>query len=150
LTWQGGASASDTVIERSFRRVARYADGWMTNKVTPMQFRQQWGRITAMAREEGRAVAKLGNALYHNLNINEDRQAALAESKTFLDTYYTANFSPAFVEGWTAAGSPEQCIEELQAYFDAGVQHVSLRLTSWNQQGQLKRFLNEVAPAFTA
>jgi alkanesulfonate monooxygenase SsuD/methylene tetrahydromethanopterin reductase-like flavin-dependent oxidoreductase (luciferase family) len=150
LTWQGGASAPDTVIERSFRRVARYADGWMTNKVTPTQFRQQWGRITAMAREEGRAVAKLGNALYHNLNINEDRQAALAESKTFLDTYYTANFSPAFVEGWTAAGSPEQCIEELQAYFDAGVQHVSLRLTSWDQQGQLKRFLNEVAPAFTA
>src|SRR4029434_2536955 len=77
-------------------------------------------------------------------------QAALVESKTFLDTYYTANFSPAFVEGWTAAGSPEQCIEELHAYFDAGVQHVSLRLTSWNQQGQLKRFLNEVAPAFTA
>ena len=121
----------------------------MTNKVTPTQFRQQWGRITAMAREEGRAVAKLGNALYHNLNINEDRQAALAESKTFLDKYYTANFSPAFVEGWTAAGSPEQCIEELQAYFDAGVQHVSLRMTSWDQQGQLKRFLNEVAPAFT-
>ena len=54
LTWQGGASASDAVIERSFRRVARYADGWMTNKVTPEQFRQQWGRITAMAREEGR------------------------------------------------------------------------------------------------
>jgi alkanesulfonate monooxygenase SsuD/methylene tetrahydromethanopterin reductase-like flavin-dependent oxidoreductase (luciferase family) len=41
LTWKGGASASDAVIERSFRRVARYADGWMTNKVTPAQFRQQ-------------------------------------------------------------------------------------------------------------
>src|SRR6185369_17907056 len=28
LTWKGGASASDAVVERSFRRVARYADGW--------------------------------------------------------------------------------------------------------------------------
>jgi alkanesulfonate monooxygenase SsuD/methylene tetrahydromethanopterin reductase-like flavin-dependent oxidoreductase (luciferase family) len=121
----------------------------MTNKVTPEQFHQQWGRILVMAREEGRDVARLGNALYHNLNINEDRQAALAESKIFLDKYYTADFSPAFVEGWTAAGSPKQCIEELQAYFDAGVQHVSLRLTSWDQQGQLQRFLNEVTPAFT-
>ena len=150
LTWRGGASASEAVIERSFRRVARYADGWMTNKVTPEQFRQQWGRITALAREEGRDAATLGNALYHNLNINEDRQAALAETKTFLDTYYTTNFSSAFVEGWTAAGSPKQCIEELQAYSDAGVQHVCLRLTSWDQQGQLKRFLQEVAPALTA
>jgi luciferase-like monooxygenase len=40
LTWKGGASASEAVIERSFRRVARYADGWMTNKVTPEQFHQ--------------------------------------------------------------------------------------------------------------
>src|SRR4029453_11942150 len=32
LTWKGGASASEAVIERSFRRIARYADGWMTNK----------------------------------------------------------------------------------------------------------------------
>jgi alkanesulfonate monooxygenase SsuD/methylene tetrahydromethanopterin reductase-like flavin-dependent oxidoreductase (luciferase family) len=150
LTWQGGASASEAVIERSFRRVARYADGWMTNKVTPEQFRQQWGRITAMVREEGRDGAELGNALYHNLNINEDRQAALAETKSFLDKYYTSNFSPAFVDGWTAAGSPKQCIEVLQAYVDAGVQHISLRLASWDQQGQLQRFLNEVAPAFTA
>ncbi len=148
LTWKGGASASETVIERSFRRVARYADGWMTNKVTPEQFSQQWGRITTMAREEGRDAADLRNALYHNLNINEDRKAALIESKTFLDTYYTANFSPAFVEGWTAAGTPQQCIEELQAYFKAGVQHVSLRLASWDQRSQLKRFLNEVAPTF--
>jgi alkanesulfonate monooxygenase SsuD/methylene tetrahydromethanopterin reductase-like flavin-dependent oxidoreductase (luciferase family) len=150
LTWKGGASASEAVIEHSFRRVARYADGWMTNKVTPAQFRHQWGRITAMAGEEGRDAAKLGSALYHNININEDRQAALAESKTFLDTYYTANFSPAFVEGWTAAGSPTQCIEALHAFFNAGVQHVSLRMTSWDQRGQLKRFLNEVAPAFAA
>jgi alkanesulfonate monooxygenase SsuD/methylene tetrahydromethanopterin reductase-like flavin-dependent oxidoreductase (luciferase family) len=101
-----------------------------------------------MAHEEGRDVGALGSALYHNLNINADRHAALAESKTFLDKYYSADFSPAFVEGWTAAGSPKQCIEELQAYFDAGVQHVSLRLSSWDQQGQLKRFLHEVAPAF--
>jgi alkanesulfonate monooxygenase SsuD/methylene tetrahydromethanopterin reductase-like flavin-dependent oxidoreductase (luciferase family) len=150
LTWRGGASASEAVIERSFRRVARYADGWMTNKVTPAQFRQQWARIAAMAREEGRDPSTLGSALYHNINLNADRQAALAESKTFLDTYYTANFSPSFVEGWTAAGDPKQCIEELQAYFDVGVQHVSLRLTSWDQRGQLKRLLNEVVPAFSA
>jgi alkanesulfonate monooxygenase SsuD/methylene tetrahydromethanopterin reductase-like flavin-dependent oxidoreductase (luciferase family) len=35
LTWKGGASAEDSVVERSFRRVARFADGWMTNKVSP-------------------------------------------------------------------------------------------------------------------
>jgi alkanesulfonate monooxygenase SsuD/methylene tetrahydromethanopterin reductase-like flavin-dependent oxidoreductase (luciferase family) len=148
LTWRDGASAPDAVIERSFRRVARYADGWMTNKVSPEQFRQQWSRILAMAREEGRDPARLGNALYHNINIQSDRKAALQESKAFLDKYYTSNFSAAFVEGFTTAGPPAECIHELKEYFNSGLQHITLRLTSWDQQTQLKRFLEEVAPAF--
>src|SRR5438128_4526872 len=148
LTWKGGASASDAVVERSFRRVARHADGWMSNKLSPDEFRRQFARIKAMAREEGRDPARLGGALYHNININEDRAAALAESKKFLDTYYTSNFSAAFVEGWTVAGGPKQCVEQLRAYLDEGLGHMALRLTSWDQRGQLQRFLNEVAPAF--
>jgi len=148
LTWKGGASASEPAVERAYRRVARYADGWMTNKLSPAEFRAQFARIQAMASEEARDPAKLGSALYHNVNINEDRQKALAESKAFLDTYYTAKFTPKFVEQWTVAGSPAQCIAELRAYFDAGVGHMALRLTSWDQRGQFKRFLGEVAPAF--
>jgi len=110
LTWKGGACAAEALVERNFRRVARLAAGWMTNKVTPDQFRQQWARITAIAREAGRDPARLG---------------------------------------WTAAGSPRQCIDQLSAYFEAGLQHIALRLTSWDQRGQLKRFLTEVAPAFS-
>src|SRR5712692_6576687 len=85
LTWKGGASASAAVVERSFRRIACHANGWMTNKLSPAEFRAQFARIQAMASEEGRDPAKLGSALYHNVNINEDRQKALAESKAFLD-----------------------------------------------------------------
>ncbi len=148
LTWKDGASAADSVIDRSFRRVAHFADGWMTNKVSPEQFRLQWQRITAMAREEGRDPTSIGTCLYHNININEDRQAALQESKAFLDKYYTFNFSPSFVEGFTTAGNPKQCVDELRAYFDAGLQHITLRMASWDQEGQLRRFLAEVAPPF--
>jgi alkanesulfonate monooxygenase SsuD/methylene tetrahydromethanopterin reductase-like flavin-dependent oxidoreductase (luciferase family) len=149
ITWQDGASASDAIIERNFRRVARYADGWQTNKVAPEQFREQWDWILRLVRKEGRDPAELGNSLYHNININEDRQTALEESKQFLDKYYFSDFSQGFVERWTTAGSPEACIEEFQAYFDAGVQHITLRLTSWDQMGQFKRFIEEVAPAFS-
>lgn len=148
LTWKGGASASQAAVERGLRRVARLADGWMTNKLSPDEFRTQWATVAAMAREEGRDPARLGSALYHNINVNEDRAAALEESRTFLDTYYSSKFSPAFVEGWTVAGPPKHCIEQLRAYFDAGLGHMALRLTSWDQRGQLRRFLDEIAPAF--
>ena len=148
LTWKDGASAPGAAVERGLRRVARFADGWMTNKVTPEEFRSQWKRIQAMAREEGRDPAKMSSSLYHNINIKEDRKAALDESKAFLDKYYTSNFSMKFVEGFTTAGTPKQCIEELRAYFAAGLDHITLRMTSWDQTGQLNRFLKEVAPAF--
>ena len=147
LTWKGGASAESAIVEKSFRRVAKYADGWMTNKLSPEEFAQQFGRIRAMAKEEGRDPNAIGSALYHNLNIGEDRQAGLEETKTFLDAYYSAKFSPAFVEGWTVAGPPKSCIEQFKRYFDAGLGHMAIRLSSWNQRGQLERFLNEVAPA---
>jgi alkanesulfonate monooxygenase SsuD/methylene tetrahydromethanopterin reductase-like flavin-dependent oxidoreductase (luciferase family) len=150
LTWKGGASASDAAVERGLRRVARYADGWMTNKLSPAEFAQQFGRVRAMAREEGRDPAALGSALYHNININEDRAAALAESKAFLDAYYTSKFSPQFVEQWTVAGGPKACAEQLRAYAEAGLGHMALRLASWDQRGQLARFLGEVAPALGA
>jgi alkanesulfonate monooxygenase SsuD/methylene tetrahydromethanopterin reductase-like flavin-dependent oxidoreductase (luciferase family) len=146
LTWKGGASASDAAVERGLRRVARHADGWMTNKLSPAEFRDQFGRIQAMARQEGRDPAALGSALYHNINITEDRAAGLAETKTFLDAYYTAKFSEKFVEQWTIAGGPKECAEQLRAYFAAGLGHMALRLGSWNQRAQLTRFLTEVAP----
>jgi hypothetical protein len=46
----------------------------------------------------------------------------LDESKAFLDKYYTSNFSMKFVEGFTRP-KPEQCIDELKAYFAAGMTH---------------------------
>jgi len=147
LTWKGGASASAAAVERGLRRVARYADGWMTNKLSPSEFASQLARIQAMAREEGRDPARLGSALYHNINVNEDRTAALAEAKAFLDTYYTSKFSPQFVEQWTVAGGPKECADQLRAYAAAGLGHMALRLASWNQRSQLARFLGEVVPA---
>jgi alkanesulfonate monooxygenase SsuD/methylene tetrahydromethanopterin reductase-like flavin-dependent oxidoreductase (luciferase family) len=148
LTWKDGASAPQAAVERGLRRVARLADGWMTNKVTPEEFKSQWTRILTMAKEEGRDPSKIGTALYHNININEDRKAALDETKAFLDKYYTSNFSNKFVEGFTTLGSPKQCIDELKAYFNAGLEHITLRMTSWDQTAQLQRFLKDVAPAF--
>jgi alkanesulfonate monooxygenase SsuD/methylene tetrahydromethanopterin reductase-like flavin-dependent oxidoreductase (luciferase family) len=147
LTWKGGASASEVAVERGLRRVARFADGWMTNKLSPAEFAQQFARVRAMAREEGRDPGSVGSALYHNINVNEDRDAALAEAKTFLDAYYTSKFSPQFVEQWTVAGGPKECADQLRAYAAAGLGHMALRLASWNQRSQLARFLGEVVPA---
>jgi alkanesulfonate monooxygenase SsuD/methylene tetrahydromethanopterin reductase-like flavin-dependent oxidoreductase (luciferase family) len=83
---------------------------------------------------------------YHNVNINEDRQAALEESKRFLDAYYGPVFSPVMVETWTAAGSPVECVEQLRALGRAGAKQITLRITGPKQQEQFKRLIGEVLP----
>ena len=149
VTYKIGQAVDARNVERAFRRVARLADGWMTNKISPATFAEHWGVIQQMAAEEGRDLGALGNVLYHNININPDRKQALEESTRFLNAYYTAAFTPTFVEAWTAMGTPAQCIEQFRAYFAAGVQEIAVRLTSWDQRRQLDLFLDEVAPAFT-
>ncbi len=33
------------------------------------------------------------NVLYHHINVNDDKDVALADFKTFLDLYYSADYS---------------------------------------------------------
>lgn len=137
------------LAERALRRVAKYGDGWMTTGNTPESLARNLELIRQYAREEGRELGPgFEVALYYNININEDYEAALAESKRFLDTYYTTDYSRAFLENWVALGTPQQCIDKLKSYIDAGATTITLRLTSYSQDQQFERVTNEVLSAF--
>ncbi len=128
------------------RRVAKIADGWMTVQMFPKMFAGNWARLSDALRAEGRDPASFGNIEYHNININPDRDAALAESQRFLDAYYGPVFAPEMVASWTAAGTPEQCAAHLRDLANDGAKAITLRITSWDQKGQFERLVNEVHP----
>ena len=137
------------VIERNLRRVARLGDGWMTTAWPAADFAELRSRICAYARDYGRSFEGLPCALYYNININNDREAAIQESQRFLEEYYTPiKFPRHQVEGWVACGTPAQCTQQLQTFVDAGATDILLRFPSWDQQGQFKRCVEEVLPHF--
>jgi alkanesulfonate monooxygenase SsuD/methylene tetrahydromethanopterin reductase-like flavin-dependent oxidoreductase (luciferase family) len=133
-------------IERALRRVARFADGWQTHSLRPEVFAEYWDTIRRYTRDEGRDPDGLGNCYYHNIHVNEDREAALAETKRFLDLYYSIDYTRTRIEAWTALGSPEECAENLRRFRGTGMQRITLRLTAWDQAGQLDRVIREVLP----
>ncbi len=133
-------------IERARRRTARLADGYMAAQGHPEEYRATLNAITGYMREYGRDPNGFSTALYYNINVNENRQAGFEESTRFLNAYYMTQFKPEVVESWLAYGSPEQCISRLRQYVDAGVKMITMRLTSWDQMGQLKRCMEEVLP----
>ena len=143
--WVFGTSKSGT-NNRQVDRVARLADGWMTVGATPEQFDGAWREICNAAESHGRDPGQLENSIYFNLNLNDDRGEAYAESKRFLDEYYSSDWPEWKVNVWTACGPPEECAERISAFEYVGAQTMIIRFTSYNQKAQLTRFLDQVAP----
>jgi alkanesulfonate monooxygenase SsuD/methylene tetrahydromethanopterin reductase-like flavin-dependent oxidoreductase (luciferase family) len=144
------AKGSRDRLERIHTRIARYADGWQIGLPDPAEVAWRATDIRAKAAALGRDPGAFPFSAYHNVNLQDDRATALEESKRFLDTYYSTDFDPAYVEAWTAAGTARECAEHLRPYFDAGVIEIALRITSWNQRGQLARLIGELAPLLDA
>ncbi|HYA35349.1 MAG TPA: LLM class flavin-dependent oxidoreductase [Candidatus Binataceae bacterium] len=144
------ANPTGAGAEKPLARVAKIADGWMTVQLFPGMFKANWEKVSEALRREGRDPDVFPNIEYHNINVNPDRAAALAESKRFLDEYYGPVFSPDMVEAWTAAGSPQQCAAHLTGLARDGAKSIALRITGWNQKGQLERVISEVIPRVEA
>ncbi|MBL8127753.1 MAG: LLM class flavin-dependent oxidoreductase [Chloroflexia bacterium] len=138
------------LIRRTHRRVVRHADGWQTALFDPHELAWRLQDIREQAEEAGRDPASIETSLYHNINLNPDREAALAESKRYLDIYYTADYTRQAVEQFVALGTPEQAVEHLKRIEQLGFDEVTLRITSWNQREQMERLIAEVAPHFEA
>ena len=106
-------------------------------------------KLSGYLKEVGKDPTTYPTIAYHNINIKPDRNAALEESKRFLAEYYGPVFEPSMVEGWTAAGTPQQCVDDLLRLQHIGAKAVTLRITSWDQKGQFDRLVNDVLPKLT-
>jgi alkanesulfonate monooxygenase SsuD/methylene tetrahydromethanopterin reductase-like flavin-dependent oxidoreductase (luciferase family) len=133
--------------EAALTRVGTLADGWMTHSVSPEGFRRSWDFILTAGRAGGRDMAGFDNVLYHHVNVNDDKDAALADSKRFLDLYYSADYSKERLEAWLTYGPPRDCIAQLQRYAACGCRRITFRIsTMGDPMAQLRRLVEEVLP----
>lgn len=144
--WIAANPSPGKFFERSMRRVATLADGWMTCHLWPKAVEEMWTEVRRHLPEAGKDAATFPVMAYHNVNIGSDRQECLAESKRFLDAYYGPVFNEAMTESWTAAGTPEECAAQLRGLVEQGTTEITLRVTSWDQAGQLPRLVEDVLP----
>ena len=144
---QSRGSADMGGTDFALNRVGRLADGWMTHSVTPEGFKKSWDMVLGAAQTAGRDASKLDHVMYHHINVSDDKDAALADSKKFLDFYYGADYSKERLEAWLTYGSPRDCIEQLRRFRDNGVRRVAVRIsTMGNAQEQFRRVAAEVLP----
>jgi alkanesulfonate monooxygenase SsuD/methylene tetrahydromethanopterin reductase-like flavin-dependent oxidoreductase (luciferase family) len=142
------AKGDKAVIEQTHRRVVNRADGWQTSLSDLDDLAWRIDDIRTKAAEAGRDPASIELHAYHNINIATDRATALDESKRFIDRYYTTDVALERAATWTAAGTPEECVEHLHRLAEIGFDETTVRITSWDQAGQFRRFIDEVLPLY--
>ena len=133
-------------VERSLRRIARLADGWMTNQIELSMFQDYLGRLREMLIEEKRDPKEFKTVLYYGTAVNRDRDQAFREAKIFLDAYYQKDFTREGVEIWNACGPVEHCIDSVRGFIAAGVDHVTIRPIGDDLPRQFEIFLQEILP----
>ncbi len=137
---------SPKLVARSLERVARLADGWETSICRVDELERRFASIRERTAKNNRDPDAMVFHLYHNINVNKDRDAALVETKEFLDAYYSRDHPADWVKCWTAAGTPQECAEHLAKFAPLGVEEITIRATSRDQFGQLDTIINEVLP----
>lgn len=135
------------LMERVLRRVARHADGWQTDAITPEDFRKRFDRIKEYAEGMGRDPSALESCLHLMVNIHNDRDVAYQQANDFLVSYYGPAFvTPGLIDLWVAYGPPEEVAEKVRSYVDAGCTTPVLRFVGPDMTEQLGRYVQEVAP----
>ncbi len=118
----------------SLKNVASYGNGWQTTCNTPQSFEEHLSLIRSYAAEEEREIEEAFEAcFYYNINVSEDREAALDEAKEFLATYYYTDYDRERLQRWVADGSPEECAERIRAFIDPGATAVTLQMPACAQ-----------------
>ncbi|MBF8267454.1 MAG: Bac luciferase protein [Dehalococcoidia bacterium] len=133
--------------EEQLRRAARLGDGFISISETPEEYAQLAQRIRGYAREYGRDPDSLESAQYMTVNLNQDEARAKADADRFIRAYYGTNM---WEELWGPFGPPSQTVERIHAYRRAGAGTIVVRFASFDPEGQLDTFLEEVWPAFRA
>lgn len=143
------AKLSPDRYDNAIRRVARMADGWMSTVVTPEAFGRRWSEIRSAAEDEGRDPNGLMSSMHLMINVNDDRDRARADAKSFLDTYYSTDVKPETMDAWGAYGSAQSILDRIGEYLNAGLHLPILRFASFDQDAQIARGLEELLPSLT-
>jgi alkanesulfonate monooxygenase SsuD/methylene tetrahydromethanopterin reductase-like flavin-dependent oxidoreductase (luciferase family) len=123
-------------VEPGLRRVARMGNGWLNNITNPNVYRECWEKIAAYAREAGRDAASIEPGLYFTVAIGN--QDIAVQGQAFLARYYNRPYDAIGNAMLCVIGSPNQVMDQLETYVEAGARTIILRFAADGQLRQLE------------
>jgi alkanesulfonate monooxygenase SsuD/methylene tetrahydromethanopterin reductase-like flavin-dependent oxidoreductase (luciferase family) len=138
--WIGGMGE-----KRLLRMVAQHADGWNVAFIGPELYAQKNRVLTEWCDRAGRPpqavirTVNLGLAIGHNEAAAQRKHAGLTQQ---------FGAAASFLEAGMLIGTPQQVIDRIGAYVQAGAEWIILALRAPFDMDGLQVFIDEVMPAF--
>ena len=127
--WLGGHGEKVTL-----KLVARYADGWNVPFVSPDTFRHKVDVLAAHCADAGRDPDEITKSL--NLALAWREEDLTAQFGQMVD----------FLRGSVLTGSPQQVVDLIGSYADAGAHQINIAMRAPFDVDGLERFAADVLP----
>jgi probable F420-dependent oxidoreductase len=108
--------------EAAMRRAATLGDGWFPYLYSPRRYAASVETVRAVAAERGRDLGEFGWYVWVFLNIDPDGDAAREQAARSMGGTYDQDFR-AMVDSVAAAGTADEVLAKLAAFYDAGARH---------------------------
>ena len=140
--WVGGRS------DAAMRRVIRYGHGFFPLLLSPTGYKRAWERLQELAHETGRDSVAITQACLLFMCIDDQEEVAFRKIRDTCGADY--HLTEEQVHRLCVFGPPLRCIEALEAYVGAGLQHVVIGFGCplGDVRRQLERLGTEVLPHF--
>jgi probable F420-dependent oxidoreductase len=136
--WVGGK------VDQSLRRAARVGSAWMPTLITAPEYGPAWAQLQEYAAADGRDASEILGAVYLFATIGQTYEAARAVLAPNIEAIFRTSFD--LFEPLCLVGTPDQWLEQIGRFANAGVRHVNVLLYTEDLLGDVQRIGDEVAP----
>ncbi len=140
--WIGGVGE-----RRTLRTAARHADAWNAPYVSPEEFTRLCGVLDGHCEAEGRDPSSVRRTINLQFMLAVD-EAGAAAARAQVEEQWGA-WAPNVLAG-ALAGTPDEAIERILAYHEAGAAQLNVALRAPWQAEALDAYLDHVVPGVRA
>ncbi len=134
-------------VDRVLKRAGVAGDGWLTYYYTAEGFAKSWTKVRNFAEEAGKDPDTLKSINQLPIYVGKSREEVEAPMLEWLTTEWDfAGWSDSTTDS-AVLGTVDDCIEQLQAHLDAGVQQITLVPYKFDME-QIELIAAEILPKF--
>ncbi len=111
--------------DAAMRRAARYGDGWFPYLYDPERYQQSMATIQEAAQARKRDLSHFDWAIYQFIAVENTYEAAHKVAAQALKAMYRQDFET-IAPRYAVLGTPNQCLERLRQFYEAGARHIVL------------------------